>query len=182
MSLRSNIIKSGLKEIPGFPGYFVSKYGDVYSTRREGRPSKTEGNANGQLHRKTLHKSGRYIGVRLHIDGKSYSYRVHTLVLTTFARPRKSGQCARHLDGNGVNNYLSNLCWGSYSENEIDKRAHGRAPIGSKHGRAKLNDKKVREIRRLYSKGWLQKDLAVKFGVSRHHIGEIVNRKCWTHI
>ncbi len=179
MSLRDNIIKSGLKEIPGFPGYFVSEYGDVYSIRsRKG---------DGRLRRLTACKSGRYLLVGLQtgkrgVNAKMHNRRIHTLVLTTFVGPRKSGQCTRHLDGNGTNNRLDNLAWGSYSENELDKRAHGRAPIGSRHGCAKLNERKVIQIRKLHSQGWLQEDIAIKFGISRPHVSRIISGKCWTHI
>lgn len=53
--------------------------------------------------------------------------RVHVLVLEAFDRPRPKGAVCRHLDGNPINNHLSNLAWGTHKENTEDRKRHGRA-------------------------------------------------------
>lgn len=54
---------------------------------------------------------------------------------------------------------------------------------GENHGEAKLTERQVQTIRRLYqSGGVLMRDLGAMFGVTRAAIGYIVNRKTWTHI
>lgn len=45
---------------------------------------------------------------------------VHSLVLEAFVGPCPEGMEARHLDDNPTNNHLSNLVWGSRSENSYD--------------------------------------------------------------
>ena len=48
---------------------------------------------------------------------------------------------------------------------------------------AKLNDKKVKEIREFYSAGeYSQSDLADLYGCSQRNIGKIVRRETWRHV
>jgi DNA-binding XRE family transcriptional regulator len=48
--------------------------------------------------------------------------------------------------------------------------------------KAKLDDDKVREIRRLYSEGRTQVALAEQFDVWQTTISQIVRGKTWTHV
>lgn len=54
--------------------------------------------------------------------------------------------------------------------------------VGSVHPLAKLNEDQVLEIRDLYRRGWLQKDLAQQYGVARQTISKIVNNKRFKHV
>jgi hypothetical protein len=47
---------------------------------------------------------------------------------------------------------------------------------------AKLDEEKVRLIRRLYAGGVLQQELADRFGVVNQLISAVVNRKVWAHV
>lgn len=51
--------------------------------------------------------------------------RVHHLVLAAFVGPRPPGMETRHMDGDPTNNRLSNLAYGTHSENLRDKARHG---------------------------------------------------------
>ena len=53
---------------------------------------------------------------------------IHIAVLEAFVELRPTGAVARHLDGDTANNQLSNLAWGSQSENLRDRRRHGTDP------------------------------------------------------
>lgn len=56
-------------------------------------------------------------------------------------------------------------------------------PKGTKNGRAKLDDDKVREIRKLYATGdYSQEALGKRFGVDQTKISEIVRFKKWAHV
>ena len=79
---------------------------------------------------------GGYKFLALHDGKRSKSHRVHRLVLEAFIGPCPKGMECRHLDGNGSNNRLENLKWGTIEENWEDKRRHGTAPIGEKTGTA----------------------------------------------
>lgn len=49
----------------------------------------------------------------------------HHLVLEAFGFPRPDGYQVRHLDGDRTNNRISNLRWGTSSENNYDRVRHG---------------------------------------------------------
>jgi group I intron endonuclease len=57
-----------------------------------------------------------------------------------------------------------------------------KANRGSGHGRSKLTEEQVLEIRRLASLGTSRKELSVKFSIGPQMLSFIINRKNWTHI
>lgn len=62
--------------------------------------------------------------------GRGNRFRVSHLVLEAFVGPCPDGQIARHLDDDKANNHISNLVWGTYSENSYDavrNKRHGMA-------------------------------------------------------
>jgi len=73
-----------------------------------------------------LMKNG-YVQAALHRGGASEYRYVQDLVLTTFVEPRPSPEHeARHYyDNDRTNNRLSNLRWGTNSENKLDTVRHG---------------------------------------------------------
>lgn len=115
------------------------------------------------------------------ISGRSYH--VHRLVLEAFVGPRPAGGECRHLDGNKHNNVLANLCWGTRLENEADRKAHGTIARGEKHGRSKLTEWMVKEIRALYAAGDVTRaELARGYKVSQFTIGMVLKRTYWAHV
>ncbi len=64
-------------------------------------------------------------GLALCNDGVQISAKVHQLVLLAFVGPRPEGMEIRHLDGDPINNVLSNLVYGTHSENMFDRVRHG---------------------------------------------------------
>lgn len=109
-------------------------------------------------------------------------YFVHRLVLEAFIGYRPEGMEARHLDGSRRNNSLANLRWGTHKENQADRVLHGTKSQGSNHGRAKLTEAKVLEIRRLGETGTPQKSIAEQFSICQTTVGRIISRKLWRHI
>lgn len=86
---------------------------------------------------------------------------------------------------------------GTRKENEADKVAAGRQAKGLRngkythpekrqrgadHGRAKLTDADVLEIRALYAAGRTHEGLAKQFGVGRSEIKRICDGTVWTHL
>lgn len=70
------------------------------------------------------------------------------------------------------------LFLGTQADNMADKCAKGRQAKGSKHGRAKLTEGEVAEIR-VNEHGLHQYELAEIYGVSQQLISFIMNNKLW---
>lgn len=95
-----------------------------------------------------------YKQVRLaNILGKESIYATHTLILTLFIGPRPTGMLGLHKDDDPMNNWLDNLYWGIQQENSNDMVRNGHSLTGEKHGRSKLTEKDVLEIRRRKKEG-----------------------------
>lgn len=131
--------------------------------------------------------NGGYLRVHLSKNGKSINRSVHQLVLEAFVHPRSRGLQGRHLNGDKLDNRLTNLRWGTRSENQKDSIRHGTKfqpnTSGSNSGMAKLNESQVRQIRELYkAKRHTQEQIGNMFNVKGPTISQIVNRKRWKHV
>jgi predicted XRE-type DNA-binding protein len=74
----------------------------------------------------------------------------------------------------------SHLFLGTILDNNRDKVNKGRQDRGEKHGRHKLTNSQVVEIRQLYSNGNIgQREIADKMNISVATVSRIVNRKLW---
>jgi len=78
----------------------------------------------------------------------------------------------------------SHLQLGSHAENMADMIQNGRASksTGERNPAAKLDDGKVREIRRLHASGVAKAEIARRFGVGWKTVADIVARRTWRHI
>lgn len=161
-----------MKSIPGFPNYFITKDGRVWSNPQilpDGRCWKGRwikfGLVNG------------YFQVGLFDKSKQphrFNKMVHRLVLDTYVGPCPPNMQCRHLDGNPKNNHLSNLLWGTHAENEKDK---------VRHGKTKLTKEKVKIIHYLRNIAKFSlDDIAWQFDVCRATICMVVNNKIWKSI
>lgn len=114
------------RPIAGFEGiYEASTTGKVRSVDRATKLA--NGNVRkyrGQLISQFENSAGYYV-IRLSKNGKTSPHRVHRIVAETFIGERGQGLEIRHLDGNPKNNDVSNLKYGTHSENMFDKRGHG---------------------------------------------------------
>ena len=160
-----------MRQIPSFPDYYADESGEIYSVRT------------GPLRRlpKRLHQG--YFRVNLRDRGhpvKQHTFYVHTLVLNAYVGTKPMGYVCRHLNGNSLDNRLSNLCWGTVKENVHDSIRHGTA-VCLRHGEnavaSKLTHDDVQTIRKMYEEGHLQKEIAGVFSISQHHVSDIVNGK-----
>lgn len=64
----------------------------------------------------SINKRG-YAHIVLVNDGKRYDYRVHRLIAMTFLDNPENKEQVNHIDGDKLNNYLSNLEWMTAEEN-----------------------------------------------------------------
>ena len=116
---------------------------------------------------------------------KTHFYRMHRLVAMAFIPNPDNLPEVNHIDGNKLNNCVTNLEWVTGKKNIQLAWETGLiyGLKGEKNGRSKLNDEQVREIREKYTgeKGQVA-NLAREYGVSWTLIKLIVTDKNWTHV
>jgi HNH endonuclease len=168
------------RPIEGFPGYRVSREGEVQSCwNRRGRRG---GMADTWLPLRPIGLRYGYLGVNLHRDHAKYRRLIHHLVLEAFVGPRPPDLICCHWDGNPANNRLENLRWDTYKSNCDDMLRHGTRRLGETGTKARLKEREVREIRRLMSEGASPDELAARFGVGSPNIKAIACGRTWRHI
>lgn len=136
------------KCIPDNPRYRVYVDGKIYD-KLKGKFLKPRLNNNGYM--------------RVMLCGRK-KYFVHRLVAIAFIPNPNSYKVVMHLDNNKANNHVSNLKWGTYSENTKQAYLEGRLKntyikgvgnglIGDNHPRSKLSVEQRKEIVALYNTG-----------------------------
>ena len=124
-----------------------------------------------------------YAQILLYQGGKRRRFGVHQLVALAFLGPKPSPQHeVAHLDGQRLNNHVSNLAWLLHSENERHKDLHGTRLRGSQIGNAKLTEAQVVLIRQALAVGIRQCALAQSYGVSDSTVSLIARAKTWRHV
>ena len=147
------------KTIPTYPLYEINEDGVV-------RNKET-------LHIKKPNTCQGYPRYSMWVNGKSTPIALHILLMDAYVGP-PNGRIVRHLDGNPTNNTLSNLAYGSYTENQLDTVAHGRT-------NQKMTHRKVKVLRGLAACGFTRKRLMKIFNLGYSTVCRIINRQTWIH-
>jgi len=172
------------KVISDYSNYEVSNRGRVRSVLRLSKYRGRDRWSFGKI-RKLCKTTFGYPAVALSKDGRKQLLTVHRLVLKAFRGPPPApGMVCRHLDGDTLNNRLANLVWGTYKENSDDMKRHGTSrAVGETNPTAKLTEKQVLKIRKLYATGeYTMISIATAYGVTKVCVLLIVHRRRWTHI
>ena len=95
-----------------------------------------------------------------------------------------SGFCVRHSCDNPSCININHLSIGTHTDNMRDMSLRGRKAIfhGSDSPVAKLDEEKVRQIKKRLALGHTQAEIARDFGVSRPNIGYIKRGLNWKHV
>lgn len=126
---------------------------------------------------------GRYAQGYGMVDVRGRKRKAHVLAYEIFTGPVPSGKIVRHTCDNPPCFNPAHLITGTRLDNSVDMVIRGRSARGEKHGKAKLTEKLVLEIRSRYAHGFIGlKSLAVRYGVNWVTVRDIVNRKTWRHI
>jgi len=164
------------KKIPGFSDdYEVSNFGRV--RRVAGRMVRSNGRP--QTFRERIIRLSRdeWGYPQCRVDGKTR--KVHVLVALAFIGPRPFPEAVvRHLDGNPGNNAVSNLAYGTASQNALD----GYDYRGAIRTGQKLTEKQAGEIKELLAKGVRGRDLAKEFGVSEQTVCDIKHGRIYRRV
>lgn len=108
------------RPVPDWPGYQVSSVGRVLSLKR------------GEPLLMTMYLVRGYRRVSLSKPGGRRLAGVHSLVAAAFIGPRPDGLEIRHLNGDPLDNVVTNLTYGTRSENMQDRLRHGRHPMANR--------------------------------------------------
>lgn len=151
-----------MRQIPGYPDYYATKDGRVYSTITS-------------KYLAPALASGRPKVVLRYAKGKYRNVMVHVAVCEAFHGPRPDRLEVSHLDGNMLNNHADNLRWESRSDNFQRRKDHGTDDRGYRNSRAVLTPDKVRVLRSLRADGWTMQAIADRLGVSRPTVSRVIN-------
>ena len=121
-------------KIPSYPEYEVSNIGNVRSYK------------NKIIKKQSLSSNGKYYFVVVSKDKKQKKISVHRLMMWAFIGIQGKGIEVRHKNGNGLDNKIENLCYGTKSENMQDAIKHGTFSMSSWHPCSKLSTKDIQEI------------------------------------
>lgn len=124
-------------------------------------------------------------GHKLVVLGRGNPRLVHRLVLDAFVGPRPPGKEALHGDGDPANNRLTNLRWGTRSENMRDAIRHGTyrsCVLEGAKPRAILRPEDINPIRARLTAGESHSSIGRDYGVGRSAIAQIGRGKTWADI
>lgn len=170
------------KDIPEFRGsYQVSNMGRVRSVDRvvpcsDGSMRKYKG----RVLKPYLNKG--YERLRLYNDNGVTNKLVHRLVLETFKpHVNMNDLQVNHIDGDKLNNHLTNLEWVTARDNMLHAYDIGLMSnrAGERNPSAKLSNADVLEILQRLDAGELHEDIALDYGMSRRSISYINEGTTW---
>ena len=107
-------INGRYKRIEGFDDYYITEFGDVYSTRPIGASKEHK------LHKlkpKNPGRDNKYLNIILCRDDGQFTKSIHRLVAEAFVDGYFDGAVPNHIDGNNRNNSSDNLEWVTVKEN-----------------------------------------------------------------
>lgn len=121
--------------IPAYEGFYeVSNFGNIRSLTRFVPYGRHQGMTyTGKDIKQFL--SNNYLSVKLSRAGITKTVYTHELVLLAFEgnRPDMDVRCEiRHLDGNKLNNAITNLKYGTTKENAADRKLHSQGLVAVK--------------------------------------------------
>jgi hypothetical protein len=111
---------------------------------------------------KSYINKGGYLIFNLYVNNKHKSHYAHRLVAECFINNRNNKRTVNHIDGNKLNNDVSNLEWNTHKENIIHAFAT----------KIRNNEHSKRKIKDLYTGDIFLgvKSVSEKFGISKYSL------------
>lgn len=165
-------IEEQRKDIPGYEGYYeASNFGNIRSSIIRGHGGTTNKK---HILKPSVNKCGYYVVV-FSINNVRKQKRVNRLVISAFLGIEE-GKDVNHIDGNKLNNRLSNLEYCTRSENM--KHAYSNGLISENRTAKPINIIREGEIVKTYPSIYIA---AKKEGLQRSCINEVLTGKRKTH-
>ena len=118
-----------------------------------------------------------HLKVGLSRAGECHYALVHRLVLEAFVGPCPHGMESCHFpDSDPSNNRLNNLRWDTPTANHLDAIKHGTLRTGTDHEWTRYD---YSAIYRLHNDGCSRREIAAITGISRSHLGKVLNGCSW---
>lgn len=159
-----------LFDVPNYEGlYSVTNEGMVYSWKSK-------------IYLSPVQQNNGYLTVNLYKNKKGKIIYIHRIVAEVFCEKKEGKNVVNHKNLNKHDNRSVNLEWVNNQENLKHACANG-IRCGEKNGKSKLTQKDIEDIRLRYKfRKCTYEDLSKEYGVMKHYIGRIINRKVWKHI
>lgn len=167
-----DVIEAEWRDIPGYEG--------VYQINSVGIVRKSDGS---RIYKPVNNGSG-YAEITLRSAGKAKRHLIHRLVMLAFVGVCPEKMEVNHINGIRNDNRIGNLEYVTRQQNVIHARdnLNPNYAVGTRVGCSKLNEEKVREIRRLCKSGATMKSVAIAYSVSHRQVFDIVHYKYWRHV
>ena len=173
--------------------YYVSNYGEIYSSHKSCKHRNIKLFNEGKFINVTklsLHadKLDGYVRIKLYDKGRTYTKKLHRVVLETFTDNLKNKPEVNHLDGNKENNRLDNLEWCTRLENQkhaIENGLSNGTPSGDACRNSKLCRKQVIDICEMLQENIYTYDEIINIigkPCSYDMITDIKRRKTWKEV
>lgn len=162
------------REIEGYPNYYISEDGNVFSDRT----------GKWVILKHDINWSG-YHRVALRNKDGIKRFAVHRLVAINFIPNPENLPEVDHINFDRGDNIYSNLTWTTRLKNQRHSIKEGRRDhlLGEGHHFATVTESAVKEMRRLYRpRVFTAQMLADRFGCGRRTVASIVRYKTWRHI
>ncbi len=160
------------RELQGFSNYLVSNTGDVKSL------------FTGRLCKYNIKVGYPTVGIYADNVSKPKNKSIHRLVAQAFIPNPENKPQVNHIDGNKLNNHVSNLEWVTSKQNMSHAILLGLSSNqrGILNNKAKLDELSVIVLRDACSNGFKLKDVASYFNIDYRYASCIKNRKFWKHV
>lgn len=176
MYSQNNIHNEQWVEIPEYEGYYeISSLGNVRNIKTNHQLVPFDRNGKGYL---TVHLASNHLGRRFK------NKMVHSLVAQSFIGDKRKGHVIHHIDGDKMNNVVSNLMYCTQSDNRKFDFIDGRQSFkGNKNNMAKICEDDVLAI--LFMKDTLGIsviNIAKAYNLTRSGINNIFQGHTWAHL
>lgn len=119
--------------------------------------------------------------LKVTLHGRQFNKKVHRLVAETFIPNPNNYSDVNHIDGDKLNNHVSNLEWCTRKYNINHSYKLGLSKTGEYRYNAKLTNDDCSEIFEAHEAGISQRDIAKHYNVSQPTISGILSRKRYAY-